>query len=194
MEEENKNLTIEEAPQDEAYKKEDWFKALVEDCKSIVVEHEFTARWTVVEGYHALGKRIAEEKEKGSIYGKKLLESIAFEINKKESSIQKAMQFYEKYPDLEIAPFGKDVSWFQITQKYLPQSKKEEEAKPIHKDKIEPKETVETPATAPRPIVDIEWDSKTELWKVTISKDSFIYLDVVDLKKQLDEYIESLRS
>ena len=39
---------------------------LVDDCKAIITEAVFTSRWSLVEGYHTLGKRILEEALKGS--------------------------------------------------------------------------------------------------------------------------------
>ena len=38
--------------------KQEWFAAFIDDCESIIVEAEFTSRWVLVEGYHALGTRI----------------------------------------------------------------------------------------------------------------------------------------
>ena len=39
----------------------DWFNHLIDDCQNIIVEAEFTSRWVLVEGYHALGTRILQE-------------------------------------------------------------------------------------------------------------------------------------
>lgn len=106
---------------------QDWFNGLIEDCKSTVVETEFTSRWIIVEGYHALGKRIVGEKEnftRSEIYGKNVIRVIAEKINRSESTVEKAVQFYEKYPDLSLLPEGKNTSWSKICKKYLPTSKK----------------------------------------------------------------------
>lgn len=105
---------------------QDWFNGLIKDCKSTIVETGLTARWVIVEGYHALGKRIAGEKEnftRSEIYGKNITKIIAEKINKSESTVEKAIQFYKKYPDLSLLPEGKNTSWGKICQKYLPEPK-----------------------------------------------------------------------
>lgn len=102
---------------------QDWFNGLIEDCKSTIVEAVFTSRWAIIEGYHILGKRISEEKENfthAEIYGKNITRLIAEKIYKSESTVEKAVQFYEKYPDLSLLPEGKNTSWWKICQKYLP--------------------------------------------------------------------------
>ena len=39
----------------------EWYQSLIEDSKAIITEALFTSRWALVEGYHALGKRIRKE-------------------------------------------------------------------------------------------------------------------------------------
>ena len=54
----------------------DWFNHLIDDCQNIIVEAEFTSRWVLVEGYHALGTRILQEYnnfERAEIYGKEIV-------------------------------------------------------------------------------------------------------------------------
>lgn len=105
-------------------KNTDWFKSLLEDCQSIIVEYGFTSRWAVIEGYHALGKRIIEENdnfERAKIYGKKIVHECAESLGKSERIIYYAIQFYKKYPDLSLLPEGKNVSWGKIKTKYLPE-------------------------------------------------------------------------
>ena len=41
---------------------EEWYTALVDDCKAIITEAVFISRLARVEGYHALGERIVTEK------------------------------------------------------------------------------------------------------------------------------------
>ena|SRR3990167_3059102 len=90
------------------------YQQLVSDCKEIIVEYEFTSRWALVEGYHLLGKRINQEK---SVTVTKL----ANDLNKSERTIRRSIQFYKKYPDLSLLPEGKNTSWHQIVNKYLPE-------------------------------------------------------------------------
>ena len=106
--------------------KQEWFAALIDDCESIIVEAEFVSRWVLVEGYHALGTRILQEHhnfERRKIYGAKITQCIGESLNKSKSTIEKAIQFAKKYPDLTLLPEGKNTSWFKICNKYLPVQK-----------------------------------------------------------------------
>ncbi len=108
--------------------KQEWFAALIDDCESIIVEAEFTSRWVLVEGYHALGTRILEEYhnfEREKIYGKKIVQCIAQSLDKSKRTIYQSIQFTKKYPDLSLLPEGKNTSWFKICNKYLPEHNKE---------------------------------------------------------------------
>lgn len=40
---------------------EEWYTALVEDCRAIITEAVFNSRWALVEGYHQLGERIVTD-------------------------------------------------------------------------------------------------------------------------------------
>jgi hypothetical protein len=103
------------------------YQLLIDDCKSIIVEGEFTSRWSLIETYHAVGKRISEEKEVS-------IKKLARDINKSERTLQRSVQFYKKYPDLALLPDGKNVSWHHIVNKYLPDTLKDK--KEIHRCEI----------------------------------------------------------
>lgn len=101
----------------------DWFKAMVEECRSIIVEAVFTSNWSLLEGYHQLGERILAEKEnfeKIGLYGKKINQKVAVSIGKSTRTVERAVQFYEKFPDLNKLPEGKSINWHKIVNKYLP--------------------------------------------------------------------------
>tara|TARA_R110002012_G_scaffold123882_1_gene274548 strand:- start:1767 stop:2636 length:870 start_codon:yes stop_codon:yes gene_type:complete len=104
----------------------EWFNHLIDDCQSIIVEAEFTSRWVLVEGYHALGTRILEEYEnfeRKKIYGTKICQCIGESLGKSRQTIGYAIQFARQYPDLALLPEGKNTSWFKICNKYLPEHK-----------------------------------------------------------------------
>lgn len=185
MEEETKLTLIEES----SIENEDWYKSLLEDCQAIMVEHEFTARMEYVRAYHELGKRILEEKSHlESVYGKKVVKSIAERIKKSEESVWKAQQFYEKFPDLEAAPFGKDISWWKITQKYLPNPEK---VKPVPQESEGEEEVKAIPTE--KPVVEFVWSEKHELWYLSITKENLDKIDVFALRRDLDGYISSIK-
>jgi len=74
---------------------------MIGDCRSIITECEFTARWALIEGYHTLGKRILQEHnnfERQKIYGKDILQCIAKSLDKSKSTIYSAARLYEQEP------------------------------------------------------------------------------------------------
>lgn len=101
----------------------EWFDALVEECKAISVEYGFTQRWSQVEGRHALGLRILADNDnfkRTSVYGLQVTKKIAAALNISERTIQYAIQFATKFPDLNMLPAGKNISWSKIVKEYLP--------------------------------------------------------------------------
>jgi hypothetical protein len=105
---------------------EQWYRELCEDCRDIVVETEFAARWALVEGYHFLGKRIIEESDnlnKLSNRGVDVIDRMANDIQRSKRTIYHAIQFAKTYPDLNLLPEGKDCSWHKIVNKYLTNGK-----------------------------------------------------------------------
>jgi len=179
--------------------KSDWFASLIEECRAIIIEHEFTSRWTIIEGYHALGKRISEDNnnfEREQIYGKKIVQSIAETIGKSERTVYQAIKFYEKYPDLSLLPEAKNTSWHKITQKYLPQAKENEE------DTVQKKtseQIINTPTTAVFPVTLLITYSKneTQTWQPSIDNESLEMLGISglrDLRDLIDEYLSELCS
>lgn len=98
----------------------DWYESLVDDCKAIITEAVFTSRWALVEGYHALGERIRQDSEKQQITA--LLQRVAVDIKQSERTLWYAVQFYDKYHDLQTVPEGKNISWHKLVNKYLPLS------------------------------------------------------------------------
>lgn len=102
----------------------DWYEQMVEDCKGILVEHEFTSRWALVEGYHSLGKRILAEHDnfdRSQIYGGEIVARVRESLGKSESTIWRSIQFAKKYPDLNLLPSGKDTSWHKVCATFLPE-------------------------------------------------------------------------
>ena len=101
---------------------ESWYTSLIEDCKDLITEVEFTSRWALVEGYHSLGSRILRENEnfeRAKIYNQDIVQRIAESLQRKPRTIYYAMQFAKEYPDLNLLPEGKNTSWHHIINKYL---------------------------------------------------------------------------
>ncbi|MDC0449061.1 hypothetical protein OAL67_00435 [bacterium] len=104
-------------------KYEERTKILIEDCIALWVEHDFQSRWFRVKGYHELGKRLLEEPKE---YGDKFVPLVAESLGKSERTIYRAMEFARKFPDLNLLPEGKNISWYRIINTYLPSETKNE--------------------------------------------------------------------
>ena len=92
------------------------YDQLVEECRGIITEGVFHSRWVLVEAYHDLGKTLRNYKC-DSI--SKLVIQVAEDLEKSARTLWFAIQFYDKYPVLEEAPFGKNVTWRKIVNQYL---------------------------------------------------------------------------
>jgi N6-adenosine-specific RNA methylase IME4 len=100
----------------------EWYSALIDDCQSIIIEAWFTHNWALVEGYHAVGKRILEENKnftRAQIYGQEICSRVSISLGKSRQTINRAIQFAKKFPDLSMLPEGKDTTWHRICNKYL---------------------------------------------------------------------------
>jgi len=110
----------------EKIKNEDRWVSLIDDCKAILVEGIWNYRLTLIKTYHLIGKRILEEKEnakKEGIYGEKIVQYVAQCLGKSPRTIWQAIQFAEKYPDINDLPEGKNISRHKICTKYLTEPK-----------------------------------------------------------------------
>jgi len=105
--------------------KQEWYQHLVEECKAIITEAVFTSRWALVEGYHVLGKRMRKDNNvtefaKGS---KTFVQDLARNLNTSDRTIYYALQAFDKYPDIQKLPEGKNITWNKLITKYLPKQK-----------------------------------------------------------------------
>jgi N6-adenosine-specific RNA methylase IME4 len=106
---------------------QDWYTTLVDECKQILTEAVFTSRWALVEGYWQLGKRIrgdklAQEHAKGN---KTFVQDLGRNLGVSSTTLYYALQAYDKYPDIDKIPEGKNISWNKLITKYLPEPKVE---------------------------------------------------------------------
>ena len=106
--------------------KSKWYEALVEDCEAIITEAIFTSRWALVEGYWNLGKRIREDLnfQEYSEGNKNVLQDLALHLKQSERTLYYAIQCFDKYPDIQQLPEGKNITWNKLKTKYLPNKEK----------------------------------------------------------------------
>lgn len=107
-----------------------WYEELISECEGIVTEYGFTSRWSRITGYHELGLRIVEAASKyESVYGKNLVENVAKAIKVSPRTVNYAVSFARKFPDLDLLPEGKNCNWSGIITKYLTEGEPKE--KPV---------------------------------------------------------------
>ena len=102
---------------------QEWYQALVDECKAIITEAVHNSRWDLIEGYWNLGKRIREENnlKREDIYRKKILSDLSKSIEIGERTVYRAIQAYDKYPDINTLPEGKNITWNKLITIYLPE-------------------------------------------------------------------------
>ena len=114
------------------YKNTDEYEVFVEECKSIITEAVFISRWTMVEGYWNLGKRIREENKikkyaKGS---KSFVLNLAQDTGISERVIYYSLKAFDKYPNKDLLPEGKNLTVNKLITKYLTEPSKQKFVKP----------------------------------------------------------------
>lgn len=107
---------------------EEWYQALVLECKAIMTEGLFASKWVIIETYHQLGKALLEANdnfERSKIYGEQITTHVSQSIGKSKRTVERAIQFAKMYPSLEDLPGGKNITWAKIVSKHLPKKKDE---------------------------------------------------------------------
>lgn len=85
---------------------------LLSELKQILTEFGFTQRWTEIEKWHLVGKTLVEAK-----VTPKQVKEIADFLEVEQADLWDAILFYKKYPDLDVFPSGKNISWGEIREK-----------------------------------------------------------------------------
>ena len=101
---------------------ESWYSNLVDELQDIITEKVFEHTFSLIECWHLVGTRILQENdsfERSKIYGEKIVQRIAKSLGKKTRNFYYAIKFAKLYPDLDLLPEGKNVSWNHIINKYL---------------------------------------------------------------------------
>ena len=102
-----------------------WYDNLIEDLTEIVdgiVEDKFNLAWSMISRHHQMGTRILQENdnfERSKVYGKKIVQRIAESIGRSERTVYLSIKLSQLYPDIDLLPEGKDVTWGKVITKYL---------------------------------------------------------------------------
>lgn len=114
---------------------ENWYQSLVDECRGHIIEARTASAWTLIVAYHAVGCRIISEKQKfegKGIYGQQIADKVAKSIGINRQYVFDAVKFAEKYPDIQMFPGDKSLTWNRVRQQYLmtaEQKEKEEKSK-----------------------------------------------------------------
>jgi len=117
---------------------EEWYKLLVDDCKATITEAVHSSRWILVEGYWDVGKRIRKDEnvKKYAKQSSEFLASLAKNIGTSTRTLYYCLQVYDKYPNIQQIPEGKNISWNKLITKYLPEPKVETQPLPEGKYQV----------------------------------------------------------
>ncbi len=97
---------------------QEWYRALVEEIKATITEAVHNSRWMLVEGYWNVGKLIREKFTGNQLT--KQLQALGVDVGVSQTTLWYALQTYDKYPDINKLPEGKNISWNKLITKYLP--------------------------------------------------------------------------
>jgi len=111
---------------------QEWYTQMVDDCRAIITERVTNSKIELITGYAEVGERIYNDKNYQK-YGKgnqAFIEGLFRDIGIGKSTGYKCLQFYEKFilphggvsNGLQSLPEGKNISWYRICNKYLPES------------------------------------------------------------------------
>lgn len=86
---------------------------LLSECRDILVEAIFTHRWTLLEGYHAVGMVMLDNPQLSIL-------EVAHATKQMPKTIHYCLELAKAYPELSSLPEGKNVSWYKITKTLPP--------------------------------------------------------------------------
>ena len=133
----------------------------IDEFIDLYVENSFHVRWTEIEFYHDLGMILVEVQD---------LKPYAKSIKKHESFLKTCVEFYRKYPILNNAPFGKDISWSRIKKEF---------------------QTEKRPRVSIKEILSARRDKHSQLSTRNLPNDGYYkgrYDEDKELLEELDEY------
>lgn len=105
---------------------EEWYEVMIDESVAILTERGYNIKVELIHLKWELGNRIF--KEKGNFerfgYGKKIVETVARDLNVSRTELFYCIQFAEKYPELStiMDSWGKDMNWTKIKRDYLPKA------------------------------------------------------------------------
>ena len=108
----------------------EWFLALIDECKTNIIERRYRIASELLELKWYIGDRILQDIgkfERAQIYGKQIVMLVSKSLNCSDRELYRCIQFRKKYPNLDNLPEGKKISWHKIVNIYLPDKTKDAE-------------------------------------------------------------------
>lgn len=98
------------------------------EIKSMKTEAFFTSRWVVIEFYHQVGKLLNDNFEELHPH----LSALTKTTGIGERNLYRAAKLHRDYPNLNLLPQGKNVSWNKLINEHLLESGEKKEEKCHH--------------------------------------------------------------
>lgn len=101
-----------------------WMQELSDDLHGMFTEGVHLSRWELIKTYHSVGKRILSDSNfiKHAKGNTTILDTVSQNSGIHKRDLYRAVQFYDKFPDLDLLPGGKNISWHKIVAEYLPET------------------------------------------------------------------------
>lgn len=84
------------------------YESLKEEVSAALTEGVFNTRYAAIEMHHNIGRTIREHTNEKGITN--LLTKLAVDLGTSERTLFRAVELFDKYPDLSALPDGKNVS------------------------------------------------------------------------------------
>jgi hypothetical protein len=110
-----------------------WMQELSDDLHGMFTEGVHHSRWELIKTYHSVGKRILSDDNfvKHAKGNATILDTVSNNSGIHKRDLYRSIKFYDKFPDLDLLPDGKNISWHKIVEKYLPETLSEKKERLI---------------------------------------------------------------
>jgi N6-adenosine-specific RNA methylase IME4 len=109
--------------------KNEHYELLKQEVDDAIKEAVCNSRWDLVVGYWTVGRLLREYSPKGELTD--LLTALSVDLGVSGRTLWRALSCYDAYPDLDLIPEGKNISWNKLITKYLPKPKEERFSPPL---------------------------------------------------------------
>ena len=108
--------------------KDESYQLLVDEIKATITESVHNSRWDLIVGYWTIGRLIREEiqlKKWSQNEAGRVLSDLAKDTSISKRTLYRALACFDKFPDINRLPEGKNISWSKLITFYLPDKPKD---------------------------------------------------------------------